>query len=282
VNVNQGENDSVIPCINQATILTTDTAKFLQVAKKHGFTHVELDISKVEEFTNKNGPAALTKILRGNKITVVSLNAIENCPILSEAEMSKSLRRSEQLIELSRSLDCGILVVNPNETAERERAITRSRFGDFLLATAKIAESHDVRLGFEYVSYDNRIINSLAQSLDCLHDWGSRTVGLVLDVFHMYRSREMINAIPQKDRILLWAFHVNDAPNIPISKLQDSDRVMPLEGVINLHEYIRELQAIDFDGPVSVELFNKQYWQMDPDIVMAKASNSLKELGVRV
>jgi 2-keto-myo-inositol isomerase len=193
--------------------------------------------------------------------------------------MSKSLRRSEQLIELSRALHCGILVVNPNETTERERAILRSRFDEFMLAAAKIAESCDVCLGFEYVSYDNRIINSLAQSLDCLHNWGNRAIGLVLDVFHMYRSREMIT-IPQKDRILLWAFHVNDAPNIPISKLQDSNRVMPLEGVMNLHEYIQQLQAIDFDGPVSVELFNKQYWEMDPYLVMAKASNCLKELGV--
>jgi hypothetical protein len=57
----------VIPCINQATLLTIDTTNFLRLAKEHGFTHVELDIGKVEEFTNKNGSAALAKILRDHR-----------------------------------------------------------------------------------------------------------------------------------------------------------------------------------------------------------------------
>jgi 2-keto-myo-inositol isomerase len=259
--------------------LTTDTLGFANAAQKHGFTHVELDIGKVEECIAKHGRAALKKHLVESGITVVSLNAIENYPILGHDEMIRSLRRCEEIIQLSSSLNCKIVVVNPNEVTATERVNMEKRFDEFMIKAAEISVTHDVLLGFEYVSYENRIINSLAQSLAALHRWESG-IGLVLDVFHMYRSGETIKAIPTKDSHLLWAIHINDAPNTSILDLRDSDRVMPLEGVMNLREYVRELQALNFNGPVSVELFNKKYWDMDCDSVIAKARISLKELGV--
>ena len=268
----------MIPCINQATVLTTDTKKFLERAKSHNFTHVELDISKVEECIAKDGEAALKNSLIDNATIVVSLNAIENYPILTEDEMAKSLHRCTEIIELSNSLNCDIVVVNPNEVAT-DRVAAKIRFDEFMIQTAEIAQDHDVRVGFEYVSYDNRIINSLAQSIDGLPKW-DRGIGLVLDVFHMYRSGETIGEIPSKVWPLLWAFHVNDAPNIPIPDVRDSDRVMPLEGVINLHEYLSQLHATKFDGPVSVELFNRKYWDMEPDRVIEKARIGLKDFKI--
>jgi 2-keto-myo-inositol isomerase len=269
----------MIPCINQATVLTTNTKKFLELSRSHNFTHVELDIGKVEEYIAKDGKAALKNSLVDNKITLVSLNAIENYPILTEDEMKKSLRRCREIIELSNSLNCKMVVVNPNEVAATERVLMQRKFDEFMIETAKIAEAYDVQVGFEYVSYDNRIINSLAQSLSGLTKWNCG-VGLVLDVFHMYRSGEMVAEIPVKDRRLLWVVHVNDAPEIPIPGVRDSDRAMPLEGVINLRECITQLHTMEFDGPVSVELFNKKYWEMDPDQAIEKARISLMKLGV--
>ena len=265
------------PCINQATVLTTETKKFLDGVKSH-FSHVELDISKVEESIAKDGIAALKKSLIDNAITVVSLNAIENYPILTESEMTKSLRRCTEVIELSNSLNCDIVVVNPNEVGTNQGEI-RARFDEFMIRTAKIGEDNNIRVGFEYVSYDDRIVNSLCQSLNGLSKW-SKQIGLVLDIFHLYRSGETINQIPLKDLRKLWIVHVNDAPNIPISQVRDSDRVMPLEGIINLRECINQLRTMSFDGPVSVELFNRKYWEMDPDQVIEKARHSLKELGI--
>jgi len=91
----------MIPCINQATVLPTDTIRFLEIARSNGFSHVELDISKVEECVAKSGRAALKKYLVDSGIVVVSLNAIENYPIMTNDEMTKSLRRCKEIIELS-------------------------------------------------------------------------------------------------------------------------------------------------------------------------------------
>jgi len=268
----------MIPCINQATVLTSDTKRFLEEAKSHSFTHVELDITKVEQSIAKDGRTPLQKCLSDNAIKVVSLNAIENYPIITKDEMAKSLIRCTEIIELSNLLNCDTVVVNPNEVAAHQE-VMRSRFDEFMIQTAKIAEGHNVRVGFEYVSYDDRVVNSLSGSLEGLAKW-TGGIGLVLDVFHMYRSGEKISEIPSKDWEKLWIFHVNDAPNIPIPRVRDSDRVMPLEGVINLREYLNQLREMNFDGPVSVELFNEKYWNLQPDNVIGKARTSLEELGI--
>lgn len=268
----------MIPCVNEATLLTTDIKTFIDEARSHNFTHVELDIGKVEESIAKDGRAALKKSLMDNAITVVSLNAIENYPIFTKSEMISSLGRCTEVIELSNSLNCDTVVVNPNEVAADQDTM-KKRFDEFMIQTARIAEDHDVRVGFEYVSYDNRVINSLRQSFEGLVKWNGG-IGLVLDVFHMYRSGERVIEILPKDWRKLWIFHINDAPSIPIPQVRDSDRVMPLEGIINLREYISQLHAMNFDGPVSVELFNKKYWEMKPDHVFEKARNSLRELGI--
>ncbi len=267
----------MLPCINQATVLTTDTLKFLELTRKHSFANVELDVGKVEECIKKDGSPALKKALKENGITVVSLNAIENYPIMTAEELSKSLERCERFLQLCSLLECGVAVVNPNEFEASQRATMQQRFEVFVTETGKIAEKNGLRLGFEFVSYNNRVINSLSQTIECLNGWGGGT-GLVLDVFHLYRSKESIGIIPPSVMSMLWALHVNDAPDIPIEQLQDSDRVFPFEGVVNVSNYISELKQKRYTGPVSVELFNKAYWDMSADFVIARAKESLDEL----
>lgn len=267
----------MIRCINQATLLPIDTKSFLDLARKHSFTSVELDIGKVEEYASRESLGALKNIIHESKFNIVSLNAIENYPISSDNEMSKALNRCEKVFQLCHSIDCNVAVVNPNEASPLQRKKLTERFDRLVIESAKIAEKYNVRIGFEYVSYDDRVVNTLKQSLRCISRWDG-TIGLVLDVFHMYRSGETIREMGRELVDKLFAFHVNDAPNKPISEVRDSDRVFPFEGVINLQAYVRDLREIGFDGPVSVELFNEKYWAMDPDYVMSRSMASLSQL----
>ncbi|MGO9643296.1 MAG: sugar phosphate isomerase/epimerase family protein [Candidatus Bathyarchaeia archaeon] len=269
----------MFPCINQATVLTTDTLKFLQAAKRHSFSYVEFDIAKVEECIAKNGIRPLKQILKENGIDVVSLNAIENYPIRSNEDLEGSVQKCKRIFELCNLLECEIAVVNPSDAEPAERSIMLERFDRFMNEIIKMAKRFNVRLGFEYVSYDSRIINSLAKSIEYVDKWGDG-VGLVLDLFHMYRSGESIELLPSRLMDSLYAFHVNDAPAKTIVDLRDSDRLFPLEGVINSRASIAMLRDKKFIGPVSVELFNEKYWSMDTDLVIAKAKSSLETLGV--
>jgi sugar phosphate isomerase/epimerase len=259
--------------------MTTDTLRFLDAARKLSFTHVELDIGKVEESIQNTGLPALKKKLRDHGIAVVSLNAIENYPILTEVQMDKALDRCRNVFSLCNELECDLAVVNPSEFEPAQKQLMQRRFDGFIEKAGRVAEKYKVHLGFEYVSYDNRVVNTLSKTIESLKRW-DRDLRLVLDIFHIYRSKEKLAMFPQKIMNLLSVFHVNDAPAIPIEKVQDSDRVFPFEGVVEVMDFIRGLREWSFTGPVSVELFNKRYWEMDVDLVMAKAKESLEKLGI--
>jgi 2-keto-myo-inositol isomerase len=269
----------MIPCVNQATVLTSETPRFLEAARKSSFTHVELDIQKIEEQIQKNGLPSLKRNLADNRIEIVSLNAIENLPISTQDEMEKSVATCDGIIDMARKLDCNIVVVNPSESSGEESSWLTSKFETFLMKIAEVARRHNVRLGFEYVSYGNRVVNRLDKTVQRLGQW-DQGIGLVLDAFHMYRSQERVSAIPESLMGLLWIFHVNDAPNIPIEVVRDTDRVFPFEGVTHPEDFVEELKRRGFNGPVSIELFNKSYWRMDTEYVVAKAKESLDRLGV--
>jgi len=270
---------TMIPCINQATVMTTDTLEFLQTAKKHSFSHVEFDIAKVEDCIARNGTSPLKQILKENDISVVSLNAIENYPVLSADDLDKSIEKCRRVFELCNLLECEIAVVNPSDSEPTQRSLMLERFDCFMNEIVKIGDDYNVRLGFEYVSYDSRIINSLAQSIAYVDKFGD-DIGLVLDIFHMYRSGESIALLPARLMSRLYAFHVNDAPAKEIADVRDSDRIFPLEGVIDSRTSIAMLRDRKFTGPVSIELFNEKYWGMDANAVISKAKASLEALGV--
>ena len=44
----------------------------------------------------------------------------------------------------------------------------------------------------------------------------------------------------------------------------DPDRVMPGDGQIDLQAEIKQLKEKGYDGTISLELFNEEWWSKDP------------------
>ena len=78
----------MIPCINQATVMKADTIRFIESAGRHGFPQIELDIDRLEASIKKDGLPKVRAALKDADVKVLSLNAIDNYPIMSEDEMS--------------------------------------------------------------------------------------------------------------------------------------------------------------------------------------------------
>ena len=58
---------------------------------------------------------------------------------------------------------------------------------------------------------------------------------------------------------------MNDYPSDPPrEQASDAHRVMPGDGVAPLGQIFRDLAAIGYRGMISLELFNRDYWKMEP------------------
>ena len=60
-------------------------------------------------------------------------------------------------------------------------------------------------------------------------------------------------------------YHIDDAdPGKPALSQTDPDRVMPGDGQIDLQRKSKLLKEKGYDGTVSLELFNQEWWNKDP------------------
>jgi sugar phosphate isomerase/epimerase len=65
-------------------------------------------------------------------------------------------------------------------------------------------------------------------------------------------------------------FHINDYPSVPNrAEIGDKDRVFPGDGIAPLGQIFRDLASSGFQGALSLELFNPEYWQKEPEWVLA-------------
>jgi len=72
--------------------------------------------------------------------------------------------------------------------------------------------------------------------------------------------------------------HLNDAPDKPLRQIEDEDRVLPGEGVIQLKTLLAGLRDRAYDGPWSLETFNPSYWKQDPEDIARRGHAAIDAL----
>jgi sugar phosphate isomerase/epimerase len=101
-------------------------------------------------------------------------------------------------------------------------------------------------------------------------------IDLVLDSCHWHASgAQPLDGYPI-DRLAL--VHLNDAPAKPPREIEDADRVLPGDGVINLKALINELRTGKYTGPWSLETFNPSYWAEDAAAVARRGVEAVTRI----
>ncbi|MEO8268258.1 MAG: TIM barrel protein, partial [Aureliella sp.] len=94
---------------------------------------------------------------------------------------------------------------------------------------------------------------------------------LLLDVYHLYKGGSDFTNIGFVPGTKLYCLHMNDYPATPArADINDADRVYPGDGVAPITQILHALVASGFDGTLSLELFNREYWKL-PALEVAKS-----------
>lgn len=100
---------------------------------------------------------------------------------------------------------------------------------------------------------------------------------MLLDIYHLYKGGNDFESMQILNGHVLPVIHTNDYPaEPPREKINDSFRVYPGDGIAPLDQIFRTLRAIDFNGYLSVELFNRGYWKESPLKVAREALEKTK------
>ncbi len=268
---------------NQATTLEkSDVETDLKYCEKYGYKFIEFQMAQLNKYLEKQDAKKLKGMLDAKGIKTYSLNALEFFNLKKGEEFDEVKSRFIRMCKIAESLQCVTIIVvpSPNKTKLSNTQIKEDAL-EALNVLADIGQKYNIRLAFEFLGFKDTSVNSFTQCYDIINAVNRDNVGLVLDCFHFYAGGSNPEELREADPEKIFVFHINDSINLPLQKLQDSDRVWPGEGVIPLNKILGILKEIGFDGVATVELFNPEYWKWDPEktirIAKQKTEKVIKE-----
>jgi 2-keto-myo-inositol isomerase len=121
-------------------------------------------------------------------------------------------------------------------------------------------------------------LSRLGESVFVAIESGHPKACLLPDVYHIYKGGSDFNALNLLSSRCVQVFHMNDYPaDPPRESITDAARVYPGDGVAPLTQILRTLLQNGFDGALSLELFNPNYWKQDPLTVAQTGLRKMRE-----
>lgn len=257
--------------LNGATIMTTPTQLQLEIARGAGFSGIEAraerlleDPAEVAASSQAARPGEVWS-LNGVRIGLAGDGGLEIETL--EADLSACL-------EICRAIGAAYLLVVPPRVAGLDDRAALPGIRNGLMVARDRAAADGVKVAFEFLGFLDCPIGTPQAAAEAVRDL--EEVDLVLDSCHWHASGAGSLDALAVERVAM--VHLNDAPAKPPREIEDSDRVLPGEGVIRLQELLDVLRSRDYPGPWSLETFNPGYWEDDPVSVTRRGWAALERL----
>ncbi|TMI95883.1 MAG: sugar phosphate isomerase/epimerase [Bacteroidetes bacterium] len=220
------------------------------------------------------------KLLREHDLTIVSLCRGGFFPAkdLNKRKLAidDNRRAIDEAVELGTSMIVLVCGADPSQPLEESRKQIR----DGIAAILPEAAVAGVKLAIEplHPMYaDTRsAINTLAQANDLAEGLNSPSVGVAIDVYHVWWDPSLEKEIKRCGANgNLLAFHICDW-KVPTSDLL-LDRTLMGEGCIPIKQIRSLVEAAGFTGFNEVEIFSTEYWKYDQAEFLKKIITAYKE-----
>ena len=238
----------------------------IELARKTGFEGIDFSITEAAAMADRLGTDGVRRLFTeaGVRPGQWGLPVAWN----KDDQWEKDLESLPALAALGKALGC-TRTATWCLSGSKERAFEAnfqwhvSRFRPI----AEVLAGHDCRLGIEFLgpktiraSLRHEFIYTLGGMMKLARAIGTGNVGLLLDAWHLYTSGDPLDVLDTIGSRDVVTVHVNDAPaGLSLDTYADQDRRLPMEtGVIDLGGFIRKLDRMGYDGPVTPEPFSKR------------------------
>ena len=265
---------------NGATTMTADLETDIRAAGAAGYDLVELRSNKLYYYLESHSVEDLKALLAETGIGVLSINTLEHITWRSEEDYAAIKQECAKLSEISAAIGCPYVLSVPGSLRQGTKTDdeTTEESVRVLNELADIAEPFGIKIGFEFLGEAGNSVQTLDLGSNIVNLVGRESVGNVIDTYHFYAGGSTLDALEKLDPKKLFIFHINDAEDLPKEELNDSKRLYPGLGILPIAEMKQRLDAIGYDGPVSVEIFRPEYWEQDPFEVAKRAKDATEKV----
>jgi sugar phosphate isomerase/epimerase len=193
-------------------------------------------------------------------------------------ERRKRIDDNRRAIEEAALLGAPVLVIVSGPANGQTLEDARATVLDGLLEVLPEAEKAGVTLGIEPLhpmyAAERSVVVTLKQANDLADELSSASVGVVVDVFHVWWDPDVMQQIERAGRKIA-GFHISDWP-VPLPGIL-MGRAMMGDGVIELRKFRQAVDATGYDGPIEVEIFNDEIWKGADDGLLKRIQQRFLE-----
>jgi sugar phosphate isomerase/epimerase len=238
----------------------------LDIAARHGFGGVDVSIGEIANMIDQQGVAFVKDKFAAKKLRLGGMG----CPVefrQDEVKWRQGLTTLPRLAKAAAAIGCrrAATWIMPASDALDFKTnfdfhVTRLR------PIAQILKDHGCSFGLEFVGPATsrkgkkfEFIWDMPWMLRLCDAIGTGNMGLLLDAWHWYTSHGTVEDLKKLKARQVVYVHVNDAPTgIAVDDQVDNVRRLPCEtGVIDMASFLRVLNEIGYDGPITPEPFRK-------------------------
>jgi sugar phosphate isomerase/epimerase len=265
-------------CLNTATIQgqKLPIIKEVEIAAEAGYQGFEPWIGELEQYVREGGRLKdLGKRIRDHGLTVESAIGFAEWIVDDDARRKKGLEDARRAMDLVQQIG-GRRIAAPPAGATEQAGLDLARAAERYRALLQVGESMDVTPMVELWGF-SKCLSRLGETALVAIDSGHPRACVLADVYHVYKGGSSFETIKLLSREALQVFHMNDYPARPSRKeISDAHRVYPGDGVAPLKPLLRDLRRLGFQGVLSLELFNRDYWKQDARTVARTGLEKMK------
>jgi sugar phosphate isomerase/epimerase len=268
-----GTNEPFKYCLNTSTIRGQNIgiAAEVDLAAKVGFQAIEPWINELETYQKKNGSLKdLRKQIDDRGLKVVSAIGFAPWIVDDEAKRKAAIEQAKREMDMVAQVGGTRLAAPPAGATDRSD-MPLPAVAERYAALIEAGKNSGVTPILELWGH-SKMLSKVGEVAYVACESRQPNAAILLDIYHIYKGGSDFSELHLLSGQALPVIHTNDYPGKPDrSKINDSFRVYPGDGVAPLKEIFRTLRSIGFDGYLSVELFNRTYWKQSP-LKVAQAS----------
>jgi sugar phosphate isomerase/epimerase len=264
------------PCLHPATMRPgLSGPEIVRTGARAGFHLMEASARGLINFV-ADDPNALRVLLTENGVTPIHCGWSAGLRS-SRADFLAALPQATEEMAFVAAYGCkgGTLVLpfrREPGVPDPDEADTLDRIGQI----ADHATANGLMIALEFVGLHipdapAHTYHDLAATLGLLRRVRRPNVGVLLDSYHWHLSGGTVDQIAAMPAGMPLFVHINDAPPGDVTLLDDSMRLLPGEGVIDLTAFLGAIAARGYGGSVSVELFSERLRAMPPEEAARRA-----------
>ena len=275
---------SFVYCLNTATIRgqKLGIVKEIEVTAKAGYQAIEPWVGAIETYQKEGGSMPeLKRRIADLGISIESAIGFPQWIADDDAKRAQGLERARFEMDLIAQLGGKRLAAPPTGATDLPRLDllkAAERYRALLEAGDQIGVVPQLELwGF------SKNLNRLGECACVAIETGHPKACVLPDIYHLYKGGSDAASLRLLSRSAIHVLHVNDYPaDPPREKIDDSYRVFPGDGVAPVTEILRILKENGGETVLSLELFHRKYWEMDPTEIARAGLEKMKAAVAKV